>query len=109
MGVHINRPPFGSAPKASIERTSSTASREGTLGRQKSPMKGRMRSEPSATRSRTRGQRTATGPIPVMITRSGRCPWRTNQQWRGSSAGRLTFEGASSWDSLARNSHSAPS
>ncbi len=29
-------------------------------------------------RSRTRGHRTATGPIPVMISRAGRWPWRTN-------------------------------
>src|SRR6516165_1542957 len=39
-----------------------------------------MRSEPSPPRSRTRGQRTATGPMPVMISRSGRCPWRTNRR-----------------------------
>src|SRR5262245_10823646 len=39
-----------------------------------------MRSQPSPPRSRTRGQRTATGPIPVMISRSGRCPWRTNRR-----------------------------
>src|SRR5664280_576864 len=38
-----------------------------------------MRSPPSAARSRTRGQRTATGPMPVMISRSGRCPWRTSR------------------------------
>ena len=44
----------------------------------------RMRSEPSPTRSRTRGRRTATGPMPVMISRSGRCPWRTTR-WRPSS------------------------
>jgi hypothetical protein len=35
-----------------------------------------MRSEPSPTRSRTRGQRTATGPMPIMISRSGRCSTR---------------------------------
>src|ERR1700722_17678024 len=40
-----------------------------------------MRSEPSPPRSRTRGQRTATGPMPVMISRSGRCPWRTSRWW----------------------------
>src|SRR5216683_5270160 len=40
-----------------------------------------MRSEPSPTRSRSRGQRTATGPMPVMISRSGRCPWRTSRWW----------------------------
>src|ERR1700730_8057100 len=39
-----------------------------------------MRSEPSPTRSRTRGQRTATGPMPVTISRSGRCPWRTRRR-----------------------------
>src|SRR5262245_6560332 len=39
-----------------------------------------MRSQPSPPRSRTRGQRTATGPMPVMISRSGRCPWRTNRR-----------------------------
>jgi hypothetical protein len=39
-----------------------------------------MRSQPSSPRSRTRGQRTATGPMPVMISRSGRCPWRTNRR-----------------------------
>src|SRR3984893_12873936 len=44
----------------------------------------RMRSEPSPIRSRTRGQRTATGPMPVTISRSGRCPWRTSR-WRPSS------------------------
>src|SRR5258705_1536641 len=43
-----------------------------------------MRSEPSPIRSRTRGQRTATGPMPVMISRSGKCPWRTSR-WRPSS------------------------
>src|SRR5438309_7146991 len=39
-----------------------------------------MRSEPSPPRSRTRGQCTATGPMPVMISRAGRCPWRTNRR-----------------------------
>src|SRR5262245_15017268 len=39
-----------------------------------------MSSQPSPPRSRTRGQRTATGPMPVMISRSGRCPWRTNRR-----------------------------
>src|SRR5215217_2530926 len=43
-----------------------------------------MRSPLSPTRSRTRGQRTATGPMPVMISRSGMCPWRTSR-WRPSS------------------------
>src|SRR5215831_18640605 len=27
----------------------------------------------------THAQRTATGPMPVMISRSGRCPWRTSR------------------------------
>ena len=31
-------------------------------------------------RSRTRGQRTATGPMLVMISRSGRWPWRTRRR-----------------------------
>ena len=30
-----------------------------------------------APRSRTLGQRTATGPMPVWTSRSGKCPWRT--------------------------------
>src|SRR6266852_5785394 len=37
----------------------------------------RMRAPSVASRSRTRGWRTATGPMPVMISRSGRWPWRT--------------------------------
>src|SRR5437870_219792 len=43
-----------------------------------------MRSSPVPERSRTRGQRTATGPTPVTISRSGRWPWRTSR-WRPSS------------------------
>src|ERR1700732_4319677 len=39
-----------------------------------------MRSLPSPMRSRTRGHRTATAPMPVMISRSGRCPWRTSRR-----------------------------
>jgi hypothetical protein len=35
----------------------------------------RMRRQPSPIRSRTRGQRTATGPMPVMISRSGSRWW----------------------------------
>src|SRR6516164_4429343 len=38
-----------------------------------------MRSPSVASRSRTRGWRTATGPMPVMISRSGRWPWRTTR------------------------------
>src|ERR1700751_729238 len=40
-----------------------------------------MRSPSVASRSRTRGWRTATGPMPVMISRSGRWPWRTTRCW----------------------------
>src|SRR5689334_4301061 len=40
-----------------------------------------MRSPSVASRSRTRGWRTQTGPIPVMISRSGRWPWRTTRRW----------------------------
>src|SRR6476619_520839 len=40
-----------------------------------------MRSPSVASRSRTRGWRTQTGPIPVMISRSGRWPWRTTRCW----------------------------
>src|ERR1022692_4141129 len=43
-----------------------------------------MRSPPLTARSRTRGQRTATAPMPVMISRSGRCPWRTSRRWPSS-------------------------
>src|SRR3984893_5737088 len=39
-----------------------------------------MRPPPSPARSRTRGHRTATAPMPVMISRSGRCPWRTSRR-----------------------------
>src|ERR1700730_12101573 len=39
-----------------------------------------MRSPPTPTRSRTRGHRTATAPMPVMTSRSGRCPWRTSRR-----------------------------
>src|SRR3954466_6039774 len=42
-----------------------------------------MRLSPAPVRSRTRGARTGTGPRPVMIARSGRCPWRT-RRWRPS-------------------------
>src|ERR1700747_3553124 len=41
----------------------------------------RMRAPSAASRSRTRGWRTATGPMPVMISRSGRWPWRTTRRW----------------------------
>src|SRR4051794_6161261 len=42
-----------------------------------------MRPSPSPVRSRTRGARTATGPRPGMIARSGRRPWRPTR-WRPS-------------------------
>src|SRR3954453_2393680 len=38
-----------------------------------------MRLSPAPVRSRTRGARTATGPRPVMMARSGRWPWRTSR------------------------------
>src|SRR3984957_1327429 len=41
----------------------------------------RMRAPSVASRSRTRGWRTAIGPMPVMISRSGRWPWRTTRCW----------------------------
>src|SRR5438445_10222108 len=41
----------------------------------------RMRAPSVASRSRTRGWRTATGPMPVMFSRSGRWPWRTTRCW----------------------------
>src|SRR5436190_8222504 len=40
-----------------------------------------LRSPSPASRSRTRGWRTATGPTPVMISRCGRWPWRTTRCW----------------------------
>ena len=40
----------------------------------------RVGSSAPASRSRTRGWRTATGPMPVMIWRSGRCPCRTTRR-----------------------------
>src|SRR6185312_239292 len=57
-------------------------------------------SSPPALRSRTRGCLTATGPIPVITSRSGRWPWRTTR-WRPSSVLR------SAW--LARNSATSAS
>src|SRR6266536_2615660 len=65
---------------------------------------------PSPTRSRSRGQRTATGPMPVMISRSGRCPWRTSR-WRPSlvslSAWQLS-KAATSASTACANSTQAP-
>src|SRR6516225_2921110 len=51
----------------------------------------RMRAPSVASRSRTRGWRTATGPIPVMISRSGRWPWRTTRCWPVSVLSSLCF------------------
>src|SRR5215213_3265416 len=36
-------------------------------------------SSSAAPRSRTRGWRTPTGPMPVITSRAGRCPWRTTR------------------------------
>src|SRR5271168_638104 len=69
-----------------------------------------MRSEPSPARSRTRGQRTATGPMPVTIARSGRCPWRTSR-WRLSSVSLpawLLSKAATSASTACSNSARAP-
>src|SRR5262245_56916375 len=69
-----------------------------------------MRLEPSPTRSRTRGQRTATGPMPVMISRSGRCPWRTSR-WRPSSVSLSAWQmskAATSASTACANSTRAP-
>src|SRR5437660_499387 len=41
----------------------------------------RMRAPSVASRSRSRGWRTATGPMPVMISRCGRWQWRTTRCW----------------------------
>src|SRR6202008_1745363 len=41
----------------------------------------RMRAPSVASRSRTRGWRTTTGPMPVMISGCGRWPWRTTRCW----------------------------
>src|SRR6516225_9268909 len=51
----------------------------------------RMRAPSLASRSRTRGWRTATGPMPVMISRSGRWPWRTTRCWPVSVLSSLCF------------------
>src|SRR6266571_3233975 len=69
-----------------------------------------MRSEPSPTRSRSRGQRTATGPMPVMISRSGRCPWRTSR-WRPSAvslSARQLSKAATSASTACASSAQAP-
>jgi hypothetical protein len=55
---------------------------------------------PSPPRSRTRGQRTATGPMLVMISRLGRCPWRTNRR-RPSSVSLSAWQNALRVDRVA--------
>src|SRR4051794_34261771 len=52
-----------------------------------------MRLSPALVRSRMRGARTATGPRPVMIARSGRWPWRTLAAVFGLSVGMAAEEG----------------
>src|SRR3982750_3732341 len=70
-----------------------------------------MRLSPAPVRSRTRGARTATGPRPVMIARSGRWPWRTSR-WRPSSvclSAWLLRKAATSASTACANSARAPS
>src|SRR5271169_6272552 len=68
----------------------------------------RMRAPSAASRSRTRGWRTATGPMPVMISRSGRWPWRTTRCWPVSVLRSLCFarnsatSASTAWLSSAR-------
>src|ERR1700726_567567 len=68
----------------------------------------RMRASSVASRSRTRGWRTATGPMPVMISRSGRWPWRTTRCWPVSVLRSLCFarnsatSASTAWVSSAR-------
>jgi hypothetical protein len=58
-------------------------------GRQKSPRKIGSAQSLRQHGRRTRGQRGATGPMPVIISRSGRCPWRTSRRRPSSSACRM--------------------
>src|SRR4051794_40112128 len=70
-----------------------------------------MRLSPAPVRSRTRGARTATGPRPVMIVRSGRWPWRTSR-WRPSSVCVLAWplrKAATSASTACANRARAPS
>ena len=70
-----------------------------------------MRLSPAPVRSRTRGARTATGPRPVMIARSGRWPWRTSR-WRPSSVCLSAWplrKAATSASTACANSARAPS
>src|SRR3954468_7705061 len=70
-----------------------------------------MRLSPAPVRSRMRGARTATGPRPVMIARSGRWPWRTSR-WRPSSVCVLAWrlrKAATSASTACANRARAPS
>src|SRR3954468_17466662 len=70
-----------------------------------------MRLSPAPMRSRMRGARTATGPRPVMIARSGRWPWRTSR-WRPSSVCVLAWrlrKAATSASTACANRARAPS
>src|SRR4051812_28439799 len=70
-----------------------------------------MRLSPAPVRSRMRGARTATGPRPVMIARSGRWPWRTSR-WRPSSVCLSAWplrKAATSASTACANSARAPS
>src|SRR4051795_1511467 len=70
-----------------------------------------MRLSPAPVRSRTRGARTATGPRPGMIARSGRWPWRTSR-WRPSSVCVLAWplrKAATSASTACANRARAPS
>src|SRR5260370_9326273 len=68
----------------------------------------RMGAPSAVSRSRTRGWRTATGPMPVMISRSERWPWRTTRCWRVSVLRSLCFarnsatSASTAWVSRAR-------
>jgi putative transposase len=60
-------------------KVSESTPRDSSIGAHKmakSPTRSGCASRPG---SRTRGARTGTGPMPVMISRSGRCPWRTTR------------------------------
>ena len=68
----------------------------------------RMRSPPPEARSRTRGWRTATGPMPVMISRCGRLPWRHHAPLArfdletGMFCEKLSISASTAWVSSAR-------
>src|ERR1700730_9896406 len=68
----------------------------------------RMRASSVASRSRTRGWRTATGPMPVSIAASGRWAWRTTRCWPVSVLRSVCFarnsatSASTAWVSMAR-------